>query len=85
VPLLAWPGVAGLALMGTYGLLAAAFGAATPPKYIPPFAWGGAGGERMTEDGFLRVAERVMARRNVSFSPERRESLRRAFERNTPR
>ena len=61
------------------------FGAPTPPKYIPPFAWGGAGSERMTEDGFLRVAERVMARRNVSFSAERRESLRRAFERNTPR
>ena len=61
------------------------FGAPTPPKYIPPFAWGGAGAERMTEDGFLRVAERVMARRNVSFSPERRESLRMAFERNTPR
>jgi hypothetical protein len=39
----------------------------------------------MTEDGFLRIAERVMARRNVSFSPERRESLRMAFERNTPR
>lgn len=28
VPMLAWLGVAGLALMGTYGLLAAAFGAA---------------------------------------------------------
>jgi UDP-N-acetylglucosamine diphosphorylase/glucosamine-1-phosphate N-acetyltransferase len=61
------------------------FGAPMPPKYIPPFAWGGAGSERMTQDGFLRIAERVMARRNVSFSPERRESLRRAFERSTPK
>ena len=52
------------------------FGAPTPPKYIPPFAWGCSGAERMSEDGFLRVAERVMGRRNVAFSPERRESLR---------
>lgn len=61
------------------------FGTPTPPKYVPPFAWGCSGSERMTEEGFLRIAERVMARRNVSFSPERRESLRRAFERSTPR
>jgi UDP-N-acetylglucosamine diphosphorylase/glucosamine-1-phosphate N-acetyltransferase len=61
------------------------FGIPTPPKYVPPFAWGCTGSERMTEDGFLRIAERVMARRNVSFSPERRESLRRAFERSTRR
>jgi UDP-N-acetylglucosamine diphosphorylase / glucose-1-phosphate thymidylyltransferase / UDP-N-acetylgalactosamine diphosphorylase / glucosamine-1-phosphate N-acetyltransferase / galactosamine-1-phosphate N-acetyltransferase len=61
------------------------FGAPMPPKYVPPFAWGGSGSERMTEDGFLRIAERVMTRRNVSFSPERRESLRQAFERSTRR
>jgi UDP-N-acetylglucosamine diphosphorylase / glucose-1-phosphate thymidylyltransferase / UDP-N-acetylgalactosamine diphosphorylase / glucosamine-1-phosphate N-acetyltransferase / galactosamine-1-phosphate N-acetyltransferase len=60
------------------------FGTPTP-KYIPPFAWGSSGSERMTEDGFLRVAERVMSRRNVSFSEERRESLRRAFTRSTHR
>lgn len=59
------------------------FGPATPPKYVPPFAWGCAGGERMTEDGFLRIAERVMGRRNVTFSPERRESLRLAYQRST--
>jgi UDP-N-acetylglucosamine diphosphorylase/glucosamine-1-phosphate N-acetyltransferase len=59
------------------------FGPATPPKYVPPFAWGCLGGERMSEDGFLRIAERVMGRRNVSFSPDRRESLRRAYQRNT--
>jgi UDP-N-acetylglucosamine diphosphorylase / glucose-1-phosphate thymidylyltransferase / UDP-N-acetylgalactosamine diphosphorylase / glucosamine-1-phosphate N-acetyltransferase / galactosamine-1-phosphate N-acetyltransferase len=61
------------------------FGTPTPPKYVPPFAWGCTGSERMTQDGFLRVAERVMARRNVMFSPERREALRQAFERSTPR
>ena len=46
------------------------FGAATPPKYVPPFAWGCAG-ERVTEDGFLRVAERVMARRDVAWPDAR--------------
>jgi UDP-N-acetylglucosamine diphosphorylase / glucose-1-phosphate thymidylyltransferase / UDP-N-acetylgalactosamine diphosphorylase / glucosamine-1-phosphate N-acetyltransferase / galactosamine-1-phosphate N-acetyltransferase len=57
------------------------FGATTPPRYLPPFAWGCAGDERMTEDGFLRVAERVMARRNVTFTGARRESLRLTLQR----
>jgi hypothetical protein len=51
------------------------FGTPTPPKFVPPFAWG-CTGERMSEDGFLKVAERVMARRNVELSAQRRESLR---------
>jgi UDP-N-acetylglucosamine diphosphorylase/glucosamine-1-phosphate N-acetyltransferase len=59
------------------------FGPATPPKFVPPFAWGCTGSERMSEDGFLRVAERVMGRRNVVFSVDRRESLRRAYQRST--
>jgi UDP-N-acetylglucosamine diphosphorylase/glucosamine-1-phosphate N-acetyltransferase len=59
------------------------FGAPSPPKYVPPFAWGCSGAERMSEDGFLRVAERVMGRRNVAFSPERRESLRQTLLRST--
>jgi len=59
------------------------FGPANPPKYVPPFAWGCPGAERMSEDGFLRIAERVMARRNVAFSPDRRESLRLAYQRST--
>ena len=61
------------------------FGTPNPPKYIPPFAWGSTGDERMTEDGFLRVAERVMGRRNVEFSPARRESLRLAIQRSARR
>jgi UDP-N-acetylglucosamine diphosphorylase / glucose-1-phosphate thymidylyltransferase / UDP-N-acetylgalactosamine diphosphorylase / glucosamine-1-phosphate N-acetyltransferase / galactosamine-1-phosphate N-acetyltransferase len=60
------------------------FGMPTPPKYLPPFAWG-CTGERMTEDGFLRVAERVMVRRNVEFSSARRESLRLAIQRSARR
>jgi UDP-N-acetylglucosamine diphosphorylase/glucosamine-1-phosphate N-acetyltransferase len=59
------------------------FGPPNAPKYVPPFAWGCSGSERMTEDGFLRVAERVMGRRNVTFSPEREESLRLAYQRST--
>jgi UDP-N-acetylglucosamine diphosphorylase/glucosamine-1-phosphate N-acetyltransferase len=59
------------------------FGPPPPPKYVPPFAWGCSGSERMTEDGFLRVAERVMLRRNVPFSAERRESLRLTYRRST--
>ena len=57
------------------------FGAMAPAKYIPPFAWGCDGQERVTEDGFLRVAERVMARRDLELTPARQESLRRTFAR----
>jgi UDP-N-acetylglucosamine diphosphorylase/glucosamine-1-phosphate N-acetyltransferase len=51
------------------------FGPTLVPKYVPPFAWGNAATERMTEDGFLRIAERVMPRREVPFTAERRASL----------
>jgi UDP-N-acetylglucosamine diphosphorylase/glucosamine-1-phosphate N-acetyltransferase len=73
-------------MLGTGTVISAGanvFGPPTPPKYVPPFAWGHSGGERMSEDGFLRVAERVMGRRNVPFSADRRESLRLAYQRNT--
>jgi UDP-N-acetylglucosamine diphosphorylase/glucosamine-1-phosphate N-acetyltransferase len=57
------------------------FGPPTPPKFVPPFAWGGSGGEQLTADGFLQVAERVMSRRNVTLTPERRRSLEQTFAR----
>jgi hypothetical protein len=57
------------------------FGAATPPKFVPPFAWGASGSDRVTPDGFLQVAERVMGRRNVPLTPERRRSLEQTFAR----
>jgi UDP-N-acetylglucosamine diphosphorylase/glucosamine-1-phosphate N-acetyltransferase len=44
-------------------------------KYVPPFAWGASGAEQLTEEGFLRIAERVMPRRDVSVTDERRASL----------
>jgi UDP-N-acetylglucosamine diphosphorylase/glucosamine-1-phosphate N-acetyltransferase len=59
------------------------FGPPTPPKYVPPFAWGGDGTARVTVEGFLTVAERVMIRRNVSLTPERRRSLEETFRRGT--
>lgn len=56
------------------------FGAPPVPKYVAPFAWG-ASGERMSEEGFLRIAERVMPRRAVEVTPARREALRRLYAR----
>jgi UDP-N-acetylglucosamine diphosphorylase/glucosamine-1-phosphate N-acetyltransferase len=54
------------------------FGAIAPPQYVPAFAWGSTG-ERITEEGFLTVARRVLARRDVAWSEARQESLRRAY------
>lgn len=51
------------------------FGAAPVPRYVPPFAWGHAGAGRMTSDGFLKIVERVLPRRGIELTPERRESL----------
>jgi UDP-N-acetylglucosamine diphosphorylase/glucosamine-1-phosphate N-acetyltransferase len=51
------------------------FGAPNAPKYVPPLAWGSDGRERVTEAGFLKVAERVLPRREVAFTAERRASL----------
>ena len=70
-------------MLGTGSVVAAGanvFGTLTPPKYVPAFAWG-CDGERMTEAGFLRVAERVLPRRGVAFTAEHREALRRVFQR----
>jgi UDP-N-acetylglucosamine diphosphorylase/glucosamine-1-phosphate N-acetyltransferase len=44
-------------------------------KYVPPFSWGASGVEQLTEEGFLRIAERVMPRRDVAVTAERRASL----------
>jgi hypothetical protein len=60
------------------------FGAPTPPKYVPAFAWGCAG-ERVSEDGFLTVARRVLARREVTWSEARQDSLRRIYARGVTR
>jgi UDP-N-acetylglucosamine diphosphorylase/glucosamine-1-phosphate N-acetyltransferase len=54
-----------------------------PPKWVPPMAWGHLG-ELQSADGFLRVAERVMPRRDVAMTPERREALTTLYRRFVP-
>jgi UDP-N-acetylglucosamine diphosphorylase/glucosamine-1-phosphate N-acetyltransferase len=61
------------------------FGAVQPPRYVPPMAWGADAGQRMTEEGFLKVAGRVMPRRNITLTPERRASLSATYRRLVPR
>jgi UDP-N-acetylglucosamine diphosphorylase/glucosamine-1-phosphate N-acetyltransferase len=56
-------------LLGTgtiVGAGASVFDAMRPPKYVPPFAWGGSGSARMTKSGFLKIVERVLPRRDVA-------------------
>jgi hypothetical protein len=52
------------------------YGAQTPPKAVPPFAWGSAPPYDVYRlDKFLEVAERVMARRQVTLSGRARQQL----------
>lgn len=57
------------------GAGASLFGDRAPPKWVPPMRWGSHGTERMTLDGFLATAERVLPRREVEFTPARRAAL----------
>jgi UDP-N-acetylglucosamine diphosphorylase/glucosamine-1-phosphate N-acetyltransferase len=59
------------------------FGDGAPPKYIPPMSWGHAGRDRMREEGFLAIAERVLPRRDVEFTPARRAALETMYRRVT--
>jgi UDP-N-acetylglucosamine diphosphorylase/glucosamine-1-phosphate N-acetyltransferase len=53
------------------GICANIFGAAFPDKHIPSFSWGGADGfEPYQLNKALETAQRMMARRNVSLTPE---------------
>ncbi len=61
------------------------FGPGPLPKAVRPFAWGSEGRELMSEEGFLKVAERVLPRREVSFTPERRAALSAIYRRLTSR
>jgi UDP-N-acetylglucosamine diphosphorylase / glucose-1-phosphate thymidylyltransferase / UDP-N-acetylgalactosamine diphosphorylase / glucosamine-1-phosphate N-acetyltransferase / galactosamine-1-phosphate N-acetyltransferase len=58
------------------------FGAAMPPKHVPPFSWGS--GEELVEfrlDKFLEVAERAMERRKVTLTDGARAQLGTAWKR----
>ncbi len=63
------------------GAGASVFGAGLIPRRVPPMSWGATGTERMRQDGFLTIASRVMPRREVEFTDERREWLRTMYER----
>src|SRR5207253_677868 len=70
-------------LLGTgtvIGTGANVFDDVRPPKYIPPFAWGGAGGARMSRDGFLKIAGRVLPRRDVVVDDATRAMLERIYD-----
>jgi UDP-N-acetylglucosamine diphosphorylase/glucosamine-1-phosphate N-acetyltransferase len=56
------------------------FDGVRPPKYVPPFAWGGAGDARTTKEGFLRVTERVMPRRDVALDEATRALFGRVYD-----
>lgn len=58
------------------------FGGAPIPKYVPALAWG-PDGERVSEEGFLRVAGRVLPRRDIELTPARRASLAATYRRLT--
>ena len=65
------------------GAGASVFGGDPVPKYVLPFAWGAGNDQRQSEEGFLRIAERVMPRRDVPFTDERRQSLAATYRRLT--
>lgn len=58
------------------GICSNIFGSDFPPTHIPSFTWGGASG-LVEHDLYkaIETAERVMARRNVSLTPEMRAML----------
>ena len=52
------------------------YGAESPPKVVPPFAWGDAPPYEVYRlDKFLEVAERMMARRHVTMTDRARRQL----------
>lgn len=62
------------------GAGASIFDSARTPKYVAPFAWGGSTAERMTQQKFLDIAERVLPRRHVQVTDPMRSYLTRAFD-----
>lgn len=56
------------------------FDSVRTPKYVAPFAWGGSGSARMSRDGFLKIVERVMPRRDVTLTDAMRGVLGRVYD-----
>lgn len=62
------------------GAGASIFDSMRAPKYVRPFAWGGSASERMTQQKFLDIVERVLPRRHVEVTAAMRSYLTRAFD-----
>lgn len=74
-------------LLGTGTVIGAGanvFGTGAVPKYVRPFAWGLDGATRLDEEGFLRIAGRVLPRRGVELTVEREAWLRTLHRRHSP-
>jgi len=58
------------------------YGAGLPPKYVPSFSWGNIGSAFFTYrlEKSIETAQRVMARRNVRWTPAYEQLFRRVFE-----
>ena len=70
-------------LLGTGTVLGAGanvFDTVRSPKYVAPFAWGGTGSARMSRDGFLKIVERVLPRRDVLVTDAMRAVLGKAYD-----
>ena len=64
----------------TIGVSSNVFGGGFPPKFIPSFSWGGKDGfATFNKDKSFELAERVMERRNLSFSDLDKEILSHIF------
>ncbi|HEY6092792.1 MAG TPA: putative sugar nucleotidyl transferase [Gemmatimonadales bacterium] len=61
------------------GAGASVFDEIRAPKYVAPFAWGGSSSERMEQQKFLDIVERVYPRRHVEVTDSTRAYLRRAY------
>jgi UDP-N-acetylglucosamine diphosphorylase/glucosamine-1-phosphate N-acetyltransferase len=46
------------------------------PRFVPPFAWGAGGSEFLDVEGFVRIAKRVMPRRQVEVDQNLEAALR---------
>lgn len=62
------------------GAGASVFDDVRAPKYVAPFSWGGSASERMTQQKFLAVVERVLPRRHVEVTDPMRSYLNRLYE-----
>jgi UDP-N-acetylglucosamine diphosphorylase/glucosamine-1-phosphate N-acetyltransferase len=73
-------------LLGTGTVIGAGanvFDVVRPPKHVPPFAWGVGPSdhqERMTREGFVEVAARVLPRRDVDVDQATRTMLGRIYD-----